>query len=91
MALRRCTGLAARRFSAAPAASVAQYDNVLTEVRGSVGIVTLHRPKALNALSSPLMAEVNEVTAAWDADPSIGCIVLTGSEKASPPARTSRR
>jgi enoyl-CoA hydratase/carnithine racemase len=47
-----------------------------------VGIVTLHRPKALNALSSPLMAEVNEVTAAWDADPSIGCIVLTGSEKA---------
>ena len=74
--------MAVRPMSAAASVAGASYENILTEVRGGVGIVTLHRPKALNALSSPLMAEVNEVTAAWDADPEIGCIVLTGSEKA---------
>mmetsp|Transcript_14965 Transcript_14965/g.44858 ORF Transcript_14965/g.44858 Transcript_14965/m.44858 type:complete len:276 (-) Transcript_14965:31-858(-) len=60
----------------------ATYEHILAEQRGGVGLVTLNRPKALNALSGPLMAEVNACTKAWDADPSVGCIVLTGSERA---------
>ena len=62
--------------------STTSYEHILVETRGAVGIITLNRPKALNALSSPLMAEVNSVTKAWDKDPSIGCMVLTGSERA---------
>ena len=58
------------------------YENLMVETRGAVGLITLNRPKALNALSSPLMAEVNEVTKAFDKDPTIGAMVLTGSEKA---------
>ncbi|KAI0058036.1 enoyl-CoA hydratase [Artomyces pyxidatus] len=48
----------------------------------AVGLVTLNRPKALNALSSPLFNELNEALADFDADDSIGAIVLTGSERA---------
>ena len=44
--------------------------------------VQLHRPKALNALSTPLITELNSCLKALDADPSTGCMVLTGSEKA---------
>ncbi len=58
------------------------YENILTETRGRVSLITLNRPKALNALSSPLMAELGAALLAADADPEIGCIVLTGSEKA---------
>jgi len=58
------------------------YENILTETRGGVALISLNRPKALNALSSPLMAELGEALLAADADPEIGCIVLTGSEKA---------
>ena len=58
------------------------YQNILIETRGKVGLLTLNRPQALNALNSALMAEVNEVLDAWEADDSIGCIVITGSEKA---------
>ena len=47
-----------------------------------VGIVTLNRPKALNALSTPLMLELNEALKEFDSNDSIGAIVLTGSEKA---------
>ena len=75
-----CTLRAAR--TAAAAARRTYIDGareyVLVEKRGGVGLVTLHRPKALNALSTGLMAEVNEVTQAMDADPEIGCVVLTG-------------
>jgi enoyl-CoA hydratase len=59
------------------------YENI--EVRteaGKVGIVTLNRPKALNALNDALMTELGTALKAFDADPAIGCIVLTGSEKA---------
>ena len=73
---------ALRPTTAVRALSTGAYENVLAEVRGGVGLLTLHRPKALNALSGPLMEEVNAVTSQWDADPAIGCIVLTGSEKA---------
>jgi len=57
----------------------------LLEVRtegGQVGIVTLNRPKQLNALNSQLMDELGAALKAFDADEAIGCIVVTGSEKA---------
>mmetsp|Transcript_14191 Transcript_14191/g.36633 ORF Transcript_14191/g.36633 Transcript_14191/m.36633 type:complete len:294 (-) Transcript_14191:84-965(-) len=49
---------------------------------GNVGLITLNRPKALNALCSPLMAQLAEQLDAYEADPTIGAIVITGSEKA---------
>eukprot|EP00635_Sarcinochrysidales_sp_CCMP3193_P003413 CAMPEP_0118889192 /NCGR_PEP_ID=MMETSP1166-20130328/235_1 /TAXON_ID=1104430 /ORGANISM="Chrysoreinhardia sp, Strain CCMP3193" /LENGTH=262 /DNA_ID=CAMNT_0006827779 /DNA_START=151 /DNA_END=939 /DNA_ORIENTATION=- len=58
------------------------YENILVETRGAVGVITLNRPKALNALSSPLMAEVNGALRAFDKDPGVGAMVLTGSERA---------
>ena len=59
------------------------YENI--EVRtegGQVGIITLNRPKALNALNGALMDELGAALKAFDADEAIGCIVITGSEKA---------
>ena len=59
------------------------YENI--EVRtegGQVGIITLNRPKALNALNGALMDELGDALKAFDADEAIGCIVITGSEKA---------
>jgi len=58
------------------------YQNILTETRGAVGLVTLTRPKALNALNSALMAELREALDGFEADDAIGAIVVTGSEKA---------
>ena len=49
---------------------------------GKVGIVTLNRPKQLNALNDQLMVELGEALKKFDADPAIGCMVITGSEKA---------
>ncbi|KAJ3075815.1 Fatty acid oxidation complex subunit alpha, partial [Rhizoclosmatium hyalinum] len=60
----------------------ATYENVLVEQRGRVGVVTLNRPKALNALNSALMKDLNEALRAFDKDDSVGAIVVTGSEKA---------
>ncbi|PRI10803.1 enoyl-CoA hydratase [Leucobacter massiliensis] len=59
-----------------------EYTNILTETRGRVATITLHRPEALNALSPALVRELIDAAQAFDADPGIGCIVLTGSEKA---------
>jgi enoyl-CoA hydratase len=58
------------------------YENILVETRGHVGLITLNRPKALNALSSPLMAELTEALDTFEADSNIHAMVLTGSEKA---------
>jgi enoyl-CoA hydratase len=58
------------------------YENILIETRGKVGLITLNRPKALNALSSALMRELATALTAFDADPAIGCIVVTGNDKA---------
>lgn len=58
------------------------YENILTETRGRVGLITLNRPKALNALNDATMREVAQAAQAFDADDAIGCIVLTGSERA---------
>ena len=58
------------------------YETILVETRGQVGLVTLNRPKALNALSSQLVGEVNAALDAFEADEAIMCVVLTGSERA---------
>ena len=55
---------------------------VLSEVRGRVGLLTLNRPKALNALNDALMDQLGAALLAFDADDGIGAIVITGSEKA---------
>jgi enoyl-CoA hydratase len=58
------------------------YENILVEKKGRVGIITLNRPKALNALSGALIAELGQALEDMEADDNIGAIVLTGSEKA---------
>jgi enoyl-CoA hydratase len=58
------------------------YETVLVETHGRVGLVTLNRPEALNALNDQVMADVTAAVAAFDADPGIGCIVITGSARA---------
>ena len=58
------------------------YQNIIAEVRGKVGLITLNRPAALNALNSALIGEVNTVLDQWELDDAIGCIVITGSDKA---------
>ena len=58
------------------------YENILVEQRGAVMLITLNRPKALNALNSDVLKELIAAFATYDADPSQRCAVLTGSEKA---------
>lgn len=58
------------------------HENIIVETRDRVGLVTLNRPKALNALSSALIDELNAALDAFDADARIGCVLITGSEKA---------
>ncbi|QAY75232.1 enoyl-CoA hydratase [Sphingosinicella sp. BN140058] len=58
------------------------YENILVEQRGAVTLITLNRPKALNALNSGVLRELIAAFAAYDADDSQRCAVLTGSEKA---------
>lgn len=58
------------------------YENILVETRGRVGLVTLNRPKALNALNDALMDELGAALTAFDQDDGIGAIVITGSERA---------
>lgn len=58
------------------------YELITTRVEGGqVGVITLNRPKQLNALNSQLMVELGQALKAFDADPAIGCMVITGSEK----------
>jgi enoyl-CoA hydratase len=58
------------------------YETLLVEQRGAVTLITLNRPQALNALNTTVCRELGEALAAYDADPSQRCAVLTGSEKA---------
>ena len=58
------------------------YEHILAETRGRVGVVTFNRPDALNALNQALLAELIAALEAFDADPAIGCMLLTGSDKA---------
>jgi enoyl-CoA hydratase len=58
------------------------YETILVEQRGAVTLITLNRPQALNALNGQVLKDLIEAFAKYDADPSQGCAVLTGSEKA---------
>jgi enoyl-CoA hydratase len=60
----------------------ARYQNILVERRGAVGVVTLNRPEALNALNAGLIAELASALDRLEADAAVGAIVLTGNEKA---------
>src|SRR3954471_22142781 len=72
-----------RSLDAVPGdARMSDYNTILVEERGAVTLVTLNRPQALNALNSEVLKELIAVFAAYDANPSQRCLVLTGSEKA---------
>ena len=58
------------------------YANIKVDTKGKVGIITLNRPQALNALNSELVAEMTQALDGFEADADIGCMIITGSEKA---------
>ncbi len=58
------------------------FETIIVETRGRVGLITLDRPEALNALNEQLIEELSEALDEFEADDEIGCIVITGSEKA---------
>jgi len=58
------------------------YENILVETRGNVGLITLNRPKALNALSAGLVKDMAAALNAFETDATVRCVVITGSEKA---------
>ncbi|MEE3094534.1 MAG: enoyl-CoA hydratase [Pseudomonadota bacterium] len=58
------------------------FEHILVETRGSVGLIILNRPKAMNALCADLAREIAEAVDAYEADDAIGALVVTGSEKA---------
>jgi enoyl-CoA hydratase len=58
------------------------FQNILVETRGKVGLITLNRPNALNALSGPLVRELGQALTTFEGDDAIGAVVITGSEKA---------
>ncbi|MCB0098000.1 MAG: enoyl-CoA hydratase/isomerase family protein, partial [Caldilineaceae bacterium] len=61
---------------------MAEYENILVRQEDRVGVVQLNRPQALNALNSALMTELMHALRAFDGDDSVGCMMITGSEKA---------
>jgi enoyl-CoA hydratase len=58
------------------------YETILVESRGPIGLITLNRPHALNALNAELIGELNQALDGYDADPEIGAIIVTGSDRA---------
>ncbi|KKZ63278.1 enoyl-CoA hydratase [[Emmonsia] crescens] len=93
MFARRCERLIARtagvpltsclRSSRLYSTASPAYEHILTSTpKPGVGLITLNRPKALNALSSPLFRELNDALTKYDEDKDIGAIIITGSEKA---------
>jgi enoyl-CoA hydratase len=63
-------------------AAAMTYQNILVRTEGPVGVITLNRPQALNALSSALMDELSDAVDSFEADGQIRCMIITGSEKA---------
>ncbi len=59
-----------------------KYELIIAEIRGNVGLIVIHRPQVLNALSSAVMDEIGQALDEYEADDAIGAIVITGSEKA---------
>ncbi|WP_095162004.1 enoyl-CoA hydratase [Pseudomonas sp. Irchel 3F5] len=58
------------------------FETILLDIHGKVGLITLNRPQALNALNAQIVGEINQALDQLEADPNIGCVVLTGSAKA---------
>jgi enoyl-CoA hydratase len=58
------------------------YENIIVETRGKVGLIRLNRPQALNALNRALVHDLTRALDAFEADANIGCMVITGSDKA---------
>lgn len=58
------------------------YENIIVETKGRVGVITLNRPNALNALNLALKAELSDAIDAFEADDKVGCMLITGSDKA---------
>ena len=58
------------------------YNTIIVDTQGGVGIITLNRPKAMNALNAEIVGEIGAALDSFEADDKIGCIVLTGNEKA---------
>ena len=58
------------------------YENIIVDTQDQVGIITLNRPQALNALCADLIRELTEALDAFEADAGVGCILVTGSDKA---------
>jgi enoyl-CoA hydratase len=58
------------------------YENIISETRDAVGIITLNRPKVLNALNAQLIDELNQALSTFQEDPAIGCVIIAGSDKA---------
>lgn len=58
------------------------FENIIAEIRGKVGLITLNRPDAMNALNDALAKELSEALRDYQSDDQIGCIVLTGNERA---------
>ena len=58
------------------------YQNLIVETKGRVGVITLNRPQALNALNRALVMELTQAIDAFEADAAIGCLLITGSDKA---------
>ena len=75
----------AARVSRALSTAAAPYEFILSSragADGKVGLITLNRPKALNALNSRMVSEINDAARGFDADAAVGAIVITGSERA---------
>ncbi len=58
------------------------FETILLDIHGKVGLITLNRPQALNALNAQIVSELNQALDQLERDPGIGCVVLTGSAKA---------
>eukprot|EP01088_Endostelium_zonatum_P018686 TRINITY_DN6070_c0_g1_i1.p1 TRINITY_DN6070_c0_g1~~TRINITY_DN6070_c0_g1_i1.p1 ORF type:complete len:284 (-),score=83.35 TRINITY_DN6070_c0_g1_i1:36-887(-) len=76
------SGRSSRRCFSTSTVNSVRYENITSEKRGSVGLITLNRPSALNALCSPLIAELNQSVRSFNDDDSVSSIVITGSKKA---------
>jgi enoyl-CoA hydratase len=61
---------------------MSNYQTILVETKGRVGIIRLNRPQVLNALNASIKGELGDAVRKFDADPAIGCMIITGSEKA---------
>src|SRR5205823_13061214 len=72
----------ARKETPAPEDLHMDYANILTKAEDGVGVGTLNRPHAMNALNSELLAELCDALEKWDGDDAVRCIVVTGSERA---------